>query len=74
MMRYFAQLRLDQNDVFPWVVVDQLEGANDFVGPCFNPRDAALIAWALNHRVSLAAAHSDLRALIDECVNGGPPE
>jgi hypothetical protein len=66
--RYFADYRPDQNDVFPWLVRDHLETDTDALGPCFSARDAALIAWALNHRSELLTQSSELRAVVQACV------
>ena len=66
--RYTPQHQPWQNEDFPWGVHDALERPGSFIGPCFNPSDAAVIAWALSNRVQLAASHPELRALIDARV------
>jgi len=66
-MRYDAEYRPEENGAFPWMVRDSLD--HDVVGPCFSARDAAVVAWALDHRKELMGQHSDLRDLVDECVS-----
>jgi hypothetical protein len=90
LMRYIPEHRPEQNDDFPRVVHDTLEGemkpvngslllegedrlpwlvGDEFIGPCFNPNDAAVIAWALSNRRMLVDVYPELRALVDRCVN-----
>jgi len=58
------------NPVFPWIIRDTLEEGRDGIqGPAFSARDAALLAWALNHRSELMENSSELRTLVDECVS-----
>jgi hypothetical protein len=57
-----------QSDDCPWQVVDRWDD-DPVMGPCWSARDAAVVAWALEHRRELVEQHSDLRELVDRCVD-----